>query len=364
MRILFFIDAFDSGGAARLISLIANGLSNKGHEVMVAANFHRQVSYPLNSSIKRIEWYPVHYYSISHLKRLCYLLKRARGIIKSEHPDIIVSAMYHVVLLSKLSAIGLKVPFVFADQTSYARKDTCFNHFIRWHFYKLGDAVTLLTDNDKKILGKRLPQKVVISNPLSYPIYKGESTRKKIILAVGNTDRWEIKGFDLLLKSWSKVAPYHTDWILMFVGGENYESKQHLMRLAAQYQVIESVLFGGFRSDLDLLMRDCSIFALSSRIEGFSLSLTEALSQGLPAVAYKIHGVIEEVTDGGHGTLLVEDGDTNEFAAALKRMIEDEALRKNKAKEGLKFVQKYSEESIIRKWEEVLQSVINRKLYR
>lgn len=361
MKLLFFIDAFESGGSARLISLIVNGLSSKGHEVIVAANFHRPISYPLNSNIKKIEWNPENYYEIPVIRRLWVLIKRARQIIKSECPNVVVSAVYHVVFLTKLSAIGIKVPFVFADQTSYARKDTLFNHFIRWHFYKLGDAVIIQTENDKKILGKHLPQKVVINNPLSYPIFDGDSVRNNIVLAIGHTDRWEIKGFDILIKAWGKVLPKHPDWKLMFIGGDKDDSRNFLIELAKQNGLTDSIIFGGFRTDSNLLMRECSIFALSSRIEGFSLSLTEALSQGLPAVAFKIHGVIEDVTEGGHGTILIDDGDIEAFAVALNKMINDRELRTQKAKEGLDFVQKYSEEKIINKWEEVFKNVVNKR---
>lgn len=360
MKVLIFIDGLDKGGAARLMSMVANGLCDLGHEVLIAANFHRKVSYDLDNDIKLVDWYPEDYYNHSIPKRIWKVLSIGRKIIKHERPDIIISAVYHIVLLSKICGLGMKIPYIFADQTSFARKDDFFTHFIRWHFYKFGDAVTILTNNDKKILGKHLKRKVVIYNPLTYPIFNGDSERQKIVLAVGHTDRWEIKGFDFLIKSWGIVMSIHPEWSLMIIGGESDKSKEQLVKLAKDNNVLDSIIFGGFRTDTNLLMRTCSVFALSSRIEGFSLSLTEALSQGLPAVSFKIHGVIEDVTDNGHGTILVNDGDYVAFADALDRMMTDEQLRREKSAEGMSFVQKYSPERIIAQWEELIKTVVNK----
>ena len=361
MKILFFIDALDEGGAARLISTIANGLSSRGHDVIIAANFQRRVSYDLVYNIECINWYPQKYYQLSKLKRLWEVFKKGRSIIKTKRPDVIVSAVYHIVFLSKLCGLGLGIPFVFSDQTSYARKDSKFVHFIRWHFYKCGDAVTILTDNDRKILGNRLKQKVVIYNPLSLPICEENYEREKVVLAVGHTDRWEVKGLDLLIKSWAKVAHTHPKWTLLILGGDSEKTKDELMQLAKQERVDKSIVFGGFCSDMSKVMQKASLFALSSRIEGFSLVLTEALSQGLPVVSFECKGVIREVSDGGKGVLLVEDGNIKAFAAAMERMMDDRDLRKEKSKEGLLFVKKYSVDKIIPQWESLLQTVVERR---
>jgi glycosyltransferase involved in cell wall biosynthesis len=61
-------------------------------------------------------------------------------------------------------------------------------------------------------------------------------------------------------------------------------------------------------------------------VEGFGLVLLEAAMQGLPAVAGRLGGVPEIVRDNETG-LLVAPGDRMALAAALQRLLDDEALR-------------------------------------
>lgn len=342
---------------ARLLSSIVNGLAKRNHNLYVAANFTRPVNYIIDDRIKRIAWYPNNYYQTNKLKRLIYLIKEARRIIKKEKPDVIVSACPHTILLSRISGIGLNIPYIFADNTSFTRKDIPFIHFIRYHFYNFADRVTIQTENDKKVLGKRLPHKVVISNPLSYPIFKGSSQREKSILAIGHTDRWEVKGFDLLFKIWGQLYPSFPDWRLKIIGGESAASKELLLKMINDNGIANSVEFLGFRNDIDSIMQNCSVFVLTSRIEGFSISLTEALSQGLPAVSFRINGVITDVTDDGHGTLLVDDGDLEGFVKSLRELMSNNDLWAAKSEEGLSFVKKYDVDNIVNIWDGLLYEV-------
>ena len=79
--------------------------------------------------------------------------------------------------------------------------------------------------------------------------------------------------------------------------------------------------------------------------------MTEALSQGCPPVAFKIKGVITDVTDNGHGTLLAEDYSVKQFANNIHLLMSNEALRKQKSIEGRNFVKKYEIGNIVSQWE-------------
>lgn len=339
------------GGAARLLALIANELTQRNHDVVVATNTNFNISYDLNSNIKIVSLYRPDSYNGSRFIRMVKLIKDARNIAKTEKPDVIVTMLPPVSFSVRIAITGLKIPIVFADVTSYARKDSRFTHFVRYHFYRLADAVTIQTENDRKILGNRLPNKIVINNPLSYPIYNEDCQRDNIILSIGRTYEWHIKGYDLLIDAFSLVANKHPEWIVKIAGSSTPETLNMLMDKVKEKGLENRILFIGFQRNIDQLMRKASIFALSSRIEGFSLSLTEALSQGCPAVAFKIKGVITDVTDNGHGTLLADDYSVKQFAHNLDLLMSDDELRKQKANEGREFVRKYDIGNIVSQWE-------------
>ena len=62
----------------------------------------------------------------------------------------------------------------------------------------------------------------------------------------------------------------------------------------------------------------------SSNVEGFPLSLLEAMACGLPIVGYEEPGIKEAIGDKG---ILLPVGDIDGLAKALKKVIEDEMLR-------------------------------------
>ena len=89
----------------------------------------------------------------------------------------------------------------------------------------------------------------------------------------------------------------------------------------------DRVRFSGYLAGPDLVeaYRRSSVAALPSGNESFGMSLAEAMACGLPVVASRTGGIPDVVDDGRTG-LLVTHGAVDEFAGALRRVIEDPAL--------------------------------------
>ena len=77
----------------------------------------------------------------------------------------------------------------------------------------------------------------------------------------------------------------------------------------------------GFRSDARSLLRQCTVAALASELEGICVALLEAQVEGVPVVATAVGGVPEVVTDGVTGRL-VPPGNPSAMAAALLEALE------------------------------------------
>ena len=89
----------------------------------------------------------------------------------------------------------------------------------------------------------------------------------------------------------------------------------------------------GWRNDAPRLIALSDIFALSSVAEGMPLAIMRAMALGKPVVANAVDGVPELVVEGETG-LLVPPRDPAAFAVALRRMIEDPALRRRCGEAG------------------------------
>ncbi|MEV5752214.1 glycosyltransferase [Actinoallomurus sp. NPDC052308] len=157
------------------------------------------------------------------------------------------------------------------------------------------------------------------------------------------------KGQDMLLESWAEVASRHPSWRLRLYGSGPEDAA--LREQAAGLGLSGSVEFAGPTSDIESALTGASIFALSSREEGFPMSIIEAMAYGLPTVAFDCApGVSELLTDGRDG-LIVSPGNTAEFAAALDRLIRDAGLRDSLAEAARESVRRYEPDAILDRWE-------------
>lgn len=115
-----------------------------------------------------------------------------------------------------------------------------------------------------------------------------------------------------------------TDVQLVLVGSGPLEG--HLRRLVSDAGMGEWVLFTGTRDDVQSLLPAFDVFALSSRHEGLSIALVEAMAAGLPCVATRVGGVPEVLNDGRDG-FMVNPGDAAALANAIHKLVVDPDLR-------------------------------------
>jgi glycosyltransferase involved in cell wall biosynthesis len=105
-------------------------------------------------------------------------------------------------------------------------------------------------------------------------------------------------------------------------------------------------------------MRRASIYVMPSRFEGFPMTLLEAMSCGLPPVAYDFPNGARELIDDGVNGRLVPNKDRAGMVSALCDLIEDEALRRKLGEQAPVAVDGYDIESLAARWDEILRGVV------
>jgi glycosyltransferase involved in cell wall biosynthesis len=144
-------------------------------------------------------------------------------------------------------------------------------------------------------------------------------------LVVGTAGRLvEEKGCRELLAAMVDVRRSVPDAVLL-VAGEPDGPHDGLLRRGNLEEA--AVRFTGWRPDVELPLAAMDVFALPSWREGVPRSAIEAASTGLPLVLTDIRGCREVARDGVEG-LLVPVRDPESLAAALKRVLTDEPLRR------------------------------------
>lgn len=89
----------------------------------------------------------------------------------------------------------------------------------------------------------------------------------------------------------------------------------------------------GSREDVASLLRSFDVFALSSRVEGISNTILEAMASGLPVAATRVGGNDELVEDGVTGAL-VPSRDPEALAGVLERYVDEKGLREEQGRAG------------------------------
>ncbi|MCA1619133.1 MAG: glycosyltransferase [Acidobacteria bacterium] len=156
----------------------------------------------------------------------------------------------------------------------------------------------------------------------------GVAEGERVILSVGRLSRE--KGHADLLRALSHLA--EIDPALKFkavVVGDGPE-RAGLEAEAASLGLKERVVFAGHADDVRPFYAAADVSALPSHSEGSPLALLEAMAAGLPVVATAVGGVPEVAAD-GETALLVPARDPRAFAAALSRVLSDDALARTLA---------------------------------
>ena len=230
----------------------------------------------------------------------------------------------------------------------------------RRHFHRL-DALAVLTEGDRADYDAMLEGTAtqVVRIPNAVPRLDGgvAALEEPVVVAAGRLNSQ--KGFDLLIAAWRRVAERHPDWQLRIYGRGS--ERAALQRLIFEAGLQERVLLMGATRRLGEALERASIFALSSRFEGFGMVLVEAMSRGVPVVSFDCpRGPSEIVGDGVDG-LLVPAEDVDGLADALCALIEDPARRRAMGRAALDKAARYDAAAIGREWEALLDDLLGRR---
>jgi glycosyltransferase involved in cell wall biosynthesis len=218
--------------------------------------------------------------------------------------------------------------------------------------YRALDALVVLTRDELDGYGRMLAgtRVVRIPNAVAAPAGSASTLEQKVVIAAGRLNRQ--KGFDLLLRAWVAVAARHPDWTLRIYGGG--EQRDVLDRLIGELGLAGSAALMGPTRDLPAAMREASVFALSSRFEGFGMVIVEAMACGLPVVSFDCpRGPSDIITPGRDGDLVPPE-DVEALAAALSALLADPARRRAYASVAVATARAYEPATVGAQWRELL----------
>ena len=381
MHILYiYAEVTIKGGTDKMITQKANYLVAHGYDVTILteSQLGRPISFELLPQVRHVDMgldFNKQYMQ-SPLRRLItynrlmrHYKQQLQQTLDRLKPDIVITVMGRSLSL---------LPQIKGDFIRLGEAHTTKHHlrslhlmeqrgglyavvakYMRWRMERSVaqlSGLVLLTQRDADEW-QEARQRWVIPNPISfYPEKAAELTARQVIM-VGRYN--DAKGYDYLVAAWQQIHERHPDWTLHAYGsGELHDD---VCRWVQEHHVEDSFIMHEPTDNIMEKYLESSICVLSSRYEGFSLVIIEAMACGVPSVSFDSPFGPRTIIHNGVDGLLVDYLNTDALADGVCRLIEDEGLRRKMGEEARRGVLRFSEDSIMHQWMELFDGLVSNR---
>lgn len=350
-------------GVVRVIYNQAQMLKERGYEVFYYHLFSREQYRGLNSFLREnaidvAVWHMTTLKFRGHLHTPCPLICLWHNTPIFHHDTSVFCEKYHVKpVVSKLLRTRLM-------NWLFVKFHDLFNILAFTYVTACADKMVLLSEKFRSIFfpAKLFPHKVTaISNFLDKQFLDVDvdwGEKQKEVLYMGRLENNQ-KRVDLLLKIWEKIEKCYsvTNWKLNICGGGVDEA---MLKRMKDDLGLKNVFFRGFVNPADYY-RTASVFCLTSAMEGFGLVLVESAAYGCVPMAFDSYEAASDlITDGENGRL-IKPFDTDAYAEALYKLMEDDNERKRLAENAKRDVKSFDPDLIMDQWEKLFGEVLEKR---
>ena len=370
MKIMYiFSELTIKGGTDKVLSDKANYLVEHGFDVTIVteAQMGREPVFPLSSKIKLIDigldfnkQYTqsfIHraytYFNFIHIYK-----KKLKEILVKDNPDIVITTMGRSLdFITSINDGSIKIGEAHTTKEHlrslhimenkgwlYKRLAKCIRKKQISNARKLR-ALVLLTPEDAKDWEGVTKTYVIPNSIKEIPLECSKLINKQAIF-VGRYN--DAKGYEYLVEAWKIVHHNHPDWIINIYGsGELHDDVERWINEAKLH---ESMITHEPTNRIMEEYLESSICVVSSRYEGFSMAIIEAMACGVPCVSFDCpfgpRNIIKKDEDG----ILVEYLNSRALADNICELIENINLRKQLGSNAKKNIQRFTQDNIMKKW--------------
>lgn len=365
MRVLHVIEAMHLGGAE---SVIVEHVRHAGPDVesMVCA---------LNRggpALEAAERYGARTFMLGKLGRRAAALGRLAALMREERVDVVNGHNPTGALYAALAAAWAGVPVVLRTEHSvhYAGRHSTVYPLLELVTTPMTRRVVCVCEAVRESHVRRLrwaaKRFVTVANGISpAPDTRpraamrsslGLGDAQPVVLTVGSLTRQ--KAQHVLLEAFARVSRRLPDACLLMAGDGPLRGALEVE--AKRLGLGNRLRLLGARIDAADLIAAADVFVLSSRREGLSITLLEAMRAGRPVVATRAGGNAEAVADGCTG-LLVEPGDAAALAEALHALLSDRARADGMGAAGrARWAERYTADRMVRETEALYRAELAR----
>lgn len=278
---------------------------------------------------------------------------RVINYIKNCDSKYIVSTRYDFSAL--LSKYGNDNSVKIAQEHHYHNNNKRYINILKNKYYNIDYLFALtktLEDDYKKFLIKNKHTKVVlVPNMLYYIPSKQSKLDKKNIITISRLDYG--KRNDDIIRAFSKIK--EKDWKLYIIGdGKEFNN---LNKLINDLNMNDRIILTGYKNkeEIEEYMLKSSLFLMASETEGLPMVLLEAMSYGIPCIAYEIASGVNDIIDNNKNGYIIKNRNEEEYIEKIEKVINDSKLRNELGIEAKNKANEFSKEKIVNIWEKILK---------
>ena len=360
MNIVFVTNSIGFGGAEKMLTFIANSLSERHHSCIII-NLGAVPSY-VNAYTQTIDS-SVKLYNIREeftTKNRIKDIGKIISISKKHHADVIIGFTSFPNMYASLTGKLLRIPSIISERGDPNRTigDTIKDRILTFIINRSNGGVFQI-DGAKKFFGNGLQKRsVIIPNPIflngKTPVIS-YSKREKTVVSVGRLDN-EQKRLDIMLESFSIFVKKHSEYVLKLYGRGAQETE--IKQWCVEFGIQDKVKFMGLTTNPMHDIAGDGMFLITSDYEGISNSLLEAMAVGLPCVStdHTPGGARFLIRDHENG-LLAPIADVEALARAMCEFAENPELAEKCGRNARDVVNRFAPSKIIDMWENYIEKV-------
>lgn len=266
----------------------------------------------------------------------------------------LISTRYDFSIL--LSRYGSKEIVKIAQEHHYHNNNKKYINILK-HKYNNIDYLFALTKTLEKdyqtFLKHNYHTKIVLIPNMLYELpTKNSNLDEHNIITMSRLDKG--KRNDEIIRIFSKIKDIE-NWHLYILGdGEEYK---HLELLIKELHLEDSVSLEGYisKEKLPKYLLNSSIFLMASITEGLPMVLLEAMSYGIPCIAYETPSGVNDIIEHNQNGFVIKNRNEEEYIKFLEKLIKDSKLRKKFGHNTIKKVEEFKKETILKKWYSILK---------
>lgn len=356
MRVTFVIGSLSSGGAERVLVLLAEALSKRGFQIsIVTLNGPESDFYAVPVGVLR------HALGISTPAQTLFGFLKFRRALFSMRPDVIISFIDRMNVLTLLAVLGSDIPVVVSERIDPKMHSIgWFWTKLRWWTYPRAQRIVVQTGRAMDYFLPKFQSTVcVIPNPVISPqgdlSLTDDLPAKPFLIAMGRFTQQ--KRFDLLMHAFATICPEYPEWRLVIVGDGPLRPEWEGLR--NQLGLSNRVLFPGRVKNPCGWLKQADLFVLSSSYEGFPNVLCEAMASGLAVISTDCPSGPREIIRENIDGVLVPNQDMKALSHALALLISDREARRRLGSRAVEIIDRFGLEKVAGMWETMLVQILN-----